>query len=174
MPFTEGTYGWEIQVNNVKSIWLGIVNGGEGEIANLDSLPGTAEGYMLVFGNGGSPVIQHSEHNNKTAVKILGNTKFTSGQMVSFKLQVNSKTLEMKIDGQVAVIATNVECRGSLPYVCMGYTESATLISRYHVPSCNQNDEKYSISWEPDLEVTVESVRKWGKECIYSDFYDSS
>jgi len=49
-----------------------------------------------------------------------------------------------------------------LPYVCMGYMETATLISRYHVPNFDQNDEKYSVSWEPSLEDIVARVRKWG------------
>ncbi len=161
--FIEGTYSWDIRVGNVKSIWLGIVKADKREIQELNSLPGSRGEYVLVFGNGGIPVLQQKRHKQKTVCTIKSNTKFLSGQIVGFKLDMKLKTLEMKIDGQCAVTAANVDCEGCLPYVCMGYNESATLISRYHVPNCDQNDEKYHISWDPSLEEVVMKVRKWGE-----------
>jgi hypothetical protein len=136
--FKEGFHAWSIQVENVRSMWLGIARGVDsGNGVGLGSPPGSEGEYILAFGStdgepislGLSPVIQ----------RLSPNTGFLSGQLVGFELDLNERWLKMSIDGKLLIIAENIDDQGVSPYVCMDYEESAIITSRtaiiFQVPS---------------------------------------
>jgi hypothetical protein len=125
-----GIHTWSLKVENVKSMWVGIARNAE-ENKALDRDPSSVSGedaYLFVFGSDGNQVFI----GQSPTIDSPSGYNFASGQTVKLELDTLRQTLRMYIDGAAApaVTASNVDCRGIRPYVCMDYTESVTLGER--------------------------------------------
>ena len=58
------------------------------------------------------------------------NVSFNSGQIVEFTLDTFRRSLTVTVDGTIVGMARNIEVMGFRPYVCMDYSETATLMRR--------------------------------------------
>ena len=130
--FSQGTYLWTMKLDDVKLIWLGMAN----RLSSLKASdshenchPDKYEGGLVVFGNDGG-FKSSSKTSVSDALTRHGNTKFASGQTVGFLFDVKARSLQMRIDGNLAATVNQVDIEGLRPYVCMGYRESVTVLSQ--------------------------------------------
>jgi hypothetical protein len=124
--FFRGVHTWEIEVQNVNSMWLGISRGVQ-EAGGLGNSPGQHGEFQLYFGSGGGWGHRGSTPN----VETISSGNFGSGQKVKLVLDIGAKSLTMSVNGDVKYICHDVDCAaGVVPYMCSDYTESATIISR--------------------------------------------
>jgi hypothetical protein len=166
---SHGTYFWTIKLEYAKSamVWLGIAQGTWDEKSN--SRPSLYENRILVFGNDGS--VFHSEMSKKLELERHWNTKFVSGQIIGFMLDIPAKTLEMRIDGRLVASVYKVKAvkpqeRDYLrPYVCMGYRESATLLSQHFIDgsyeSVSETHEVQDGPWDIKIMDVIEATSKY-------------
>uniref|UniRef100_A0A7S0M3A1 PARP n=1 Tax=Cryptomonas curvata TaxID=233186 RepID=A0A7S0M3A1_9CRYP len=159
----EGIHKWGIVVQNVKSMWLGIAKG----VLSLDSLPESdvessddSASFVLMFGNGGSTIMSRK---HKKQAEVHNNTKFCSDQLIKFTLNTELETITMKVDGVLAVSVKGVKCKGVYPYVCLGYNESAIVMSRASLTSIKSRDSNQSALNYKDQEVGLNNS-VWNRE----------
>ena len=132
-----GVHSWEIQVENTKqssySMWLGIARGVE-EHDGLGKYPSNEScDYVIAFGSGGSDTKVVAANGIDPSVESVSGHQYNPGQIVRFELDTEARTLQMSVDGVLAVVVSNVEAEGVRPYVCMDYSESALIVSRSFV-----------------------------------------
>ena len=125
-----GIQTWSMKVDNVKSMWVGIARNAE-ENKALDKQPSNVSGedaYLVAFGSDGTTVNVGAS----PSIDSPSGYDFSSGQTVKLELDTLKNRLRMYIDGAVtpAVTASNLDCRGLRPYVCMDYAESVTLVEK--------------------------------------------
>ena len=142
-----GIHRWTVTLDSVEGMWMGIARGVE-EVQALDCNPLTAQERAKEFMNdfkcndfvmiafhsgGGDPHDEESESfcsNRNVQFEILADLSFKSGQTVEFQLDTFMKTLKLKVDGILVVIASDMcNCDGVQPYFCLGCKESITLVS---------------------------------------------
>jgi hypothetical protein len=124
--FEDGTHVWEIEVKEVRSMWLGIARGVK-EASGLGCSP-CQRGDCLCFASGGG-----SQHSGFSPIveTVQSSSGFSSGSKVRFELNIPDKQLQMFVDGSLKYICKNVDCRkGVVPYFCSDYTESAKIVFR--------------------------------------------
>ena len=122
IEFEEGIHCWEVMVDDVESMWLGIARGVE-ESGGLGSYPGQCE-YLLAFHSEGSPDLV----GKLPSIVYFSSPVFSSGQKVGFELNTHQHILKMFVDGELATVSYNVDDRGARPYACMDYSESIELL----------------------------------------------
>jgi hypothetical protein len=168
ITFSKGIYLWTIKLDSVKLVWLGLAMGhfmNEG----VNCRPTAFADSILAFGSDGS---FHSTE--KIELKRVWNTKFGSGQIVGFKVDVHKKKVEMSIDERLVLTVNEFECQDCRPYVCMGYRESATLLSQNIIFESFSTDAAFESfsddfphkGWEPALLDHVEEIREIGNQML--------
>jgi ankyrin repeat protein len=124
-----GIHRWELKVDKVSSMWMGITRGIE-ENNLLDQYPGAAQNfddvYMLVFHSNGGYI----NFGKAATFEVVNQQGYTSGQQISFELDMFRHTLSVKINGKLFFLVSGVDDQGVRPYVCMDYSEAVTLVSR--------------------------------------------
>ncbi len=151
LEFHQGIHTWIIQVENVRAMWLGIARGVE-EKGGLGSAPGNEGDFMLVFSSsdGSATVLGDIE----PVIERISKASFSSCQLIEFELNTFEHCLKVSIDGELAVIARNIDDKGVRPYVCMDYDESATIISRSFVASRSSTvSDEMSVSSASDASI---------------------
>ncbi len=125
--FDADVHQWEIRVENVKSMWLGIARGVAAQGGLGCSARSGCNESLIAFGSSGDVIV----NGRKPAICTPESFNFTSGQVVEFELNINKQKLIVNIDGMVIASVTNVDVSGGVcPYVCMDYAESAIILSR--------------------------------------------
>jgi ankyrin repeat protein len=150
MAFDEGIHTWEIRVQNVQSMWVGIAV--DAERTCFDRPPGyslkcTAMIAFYSNDHGCDPFLfagNGANSNSKEASMRLKNGgekegfylkkrdsvtsfRYTSGQLLGFELDTISKQLKFKINGRLVAVVDNVQQQRFKPFVCMDYFESIEL-----------------------------------------------
>jgi hypothetical protein len=168
--FEEGIHTWEIEVNNTKqtsySMWLGIARGIEdpGQLANY---PGNGIcSYMIALGCGGGDLRLSGK---EPTIENITSHQYSSGQKVKFELDMNEHTLQVSVDGNLALIARNVDDQGVRPYVCMDYSESAFIVSR----TCTRR-RGAEESAPPVSAISAEEVSMALNNSLWSEELDSA
>lgn len=164
--FQEGIHAWNVLVENVSSMWVGISRGVE-EKGYLGSCPVGQGGqddpdfFLLAFHNRG---ITKTSGNFDIKQTILLNYSYCSGQKLSFELDMLRHTLKMAIDGTLAVVVYDVDDRGVRPFICMDYYESVKLLAASSVTISTENDKspwKWDVPLRGDLStLSLELSRK--------------
>ena len=172
--FAEGMiHSWTVRVENVESMWVGIARGEADEIL-LDKDPTAARAeFMLVFHSiDGDPYVVGNE---VTFEADLSELRFDNGQAIEFELDTTLHTLKVRIDGKLRVLATQLDDKNLRPYVCMDYTETATILSRKVSSSAAKKWDNglYSeadralgfdnAKWAPDVDLVLSRLPYSGK-----------
>jgi ankyrin repeat protein len=126
----EGIHFWEVTVENVRSMWIGIARGVEENnlLSSCTTRPGE-DGCLLAFNSsGGYPEVYGSKH---VKIRSIPDSGYMSGDKLTFELDSCRHVLKMRINDVLAVIALDVDDREVRPYVCMDYEESVTLGERF-------------------------------------------
>jgi hypothetical protein len=168
ITFSKGIYLWTIKLESIKLVWLGLAMG-DPINEDVNCRPSAFADGILAFGSDGS---LHSS--GKMELKRIWNTKFGSDQIVGFKVDVNSKRVEMSIDERLVLTVNEFECQNFRPYVCMGYRESATLLSQKFLFESFLADAAFESfshefphkSWEPALLEHIETIREIGIQVL--------
>jgi ankyrin repeat protein len=125
-----GVHEWELMVDNVQSMWVGIARGvSENKLlASGPTRPGD-DGYILVFHSADcrNPTVYGSK---QPKVRSIPNAKYCTGDKLTFQLDTKRHILRLKINGAVVAVVSNVDDIGVRPYVCMDYTESISLVAQ--------------------------------------------
>jgi hypothetical protein len=148
---------WEIRVENVRCMWLGVCSMSSYDNSDLSSHPSQFNGdFLIAFpSNGKNPNISMGGESisvQKPTCKYFHNARFKSGDKITFVLDMSKKELKMKINGILTCISSEIEYPTSTlhPYVCMRYNESATITKREHYKRENEqipdDDNTYSSS----------------------------
>ena len=127
--FEDGVHTWDLHVDNVRAMWVGIARGIE-ENFLLNSYPTRPgeDGCVLAFSNdGGFPVLFGTKN---VTIRSLPDTSYKSGDTITLHLDMRKHILKMKINGMLVVAASNVDDRAVRPFVCMDFTERITLGKR--------------------------------------------
>ncbi len=173
--FHDGIHFWDVWVDNVTSMWLGISNGLE-EHNGLDAPAGLDDSasYLLAFSNRGTITFI-----GKEPFEIRRNQSppgFHSGQLVQFVLDTGAHTLKIKIDNDPEIEVTNIEDLPLRPFVCMDDSESSaslhlrayrvsnTLATQDEVSMLNAATAEDNAFWKDDfnlklLEFVLEGTR---------------
>ena len=125
--FDDGIHTWSIRPDNVTLMYIGIARGVD-EGGGLGLSPGTAGKYMFAFDNSSYDLITIGR---SPSIQRISSTSFSSGQVIELELDTNEHRLKISIDRRLVLIASNIEDKGTYPFVCLAYEESATLESRY-------------------------------------------
>jgi hypothetical protein len=168
ITFSKGIYLWTIKLDSVKLVWLGLAMG-DSTNEGVNCRPGAFADGILAFGSDGS---LHST--GKIELKRIWNTKFGSGQIVGFRVDVHTKRVEMSIDERLVLTVNEFECQNFRPYVCMGYRESATVLSQKIIFESFLTDAAFESfsddfphkGWEPALLEHVETIREIGSQML--------
>ncbi len=126
----EGIHTWRMKLENVQSIWVGIARNAE-ECRALDRFPAHASGediFIFAIGSDGSPIYSGQNH---PSIDYHSSVDLSSCQTVTLELDAYKHCLRLYIDQNASPVmtASNVDCRGVRPYVCMDYEESVTLLN---------------------------------------------
>jgi hypothetical protein len=147
----KGRFTWAVQVTNVQSMWIGITSAlQESELGHHPS--NLTCDFMLAFHNSASPIISgktpilqrpknHRPTNQDGKGKLqeedddqgTARVSFTSGQKIEFELDMDNHSLKVTVDGICLLEALEVYEAGIVPFVCMDYQESVTIVSRYTI-----------------------------------------
>jgi hypothetical protein len=161
----QGIHKWELHVDNVNSLWVGIARNIE-ENKLLGSSPYDLKGndvYVLAFHSSGDETIIHSTDQPKPLID--GRSGFTSNQVVELELNTLHHTLKVFIDGKLELVATRVDDRAVRPYVCMGHLESVRLGARssqlrsWRQSRISHDDWKVSFNNELWREVNEDLIK---------------
>ncbi len=168
--FDEGIHTWEIEVNNTKqtsySMWLGIARGiEEGQLGQYPS-NGICE-YMIALGCGGGDLRLSGK---QPTIENVSSYQYQSGQRVKFELDMNEHTLQISIDGALALIARDVDDQGVRPYVCMDYSESAFILSR----TCTRRKSAEEESKLPVSAISADDVSAALDNSLWTEELDSA
>jgi predicted nuclease of predicted toxin-antitoxin system len=127
-PFKNGIHVWEIVVQNVRSMWVGIA---AGVTQSLDSGPSSSNNcYLVVFHNDGKCPQFKPEIMKNTVVKILSDATFFSGQRIRFRLNIKKKKLSMRVDGTKVASVSELEVEDIRAFVCMDYQHEIAVLER--------------------------------------------
>jgi ankyrin repeat protein len=125
-----GIHQWELSVNDVQSMWIGIARGiSENQlVASSPTRPGD-DGYILAFHS--SDCSRPTFYGNKVPrIRSIPNARYYSGDKLTFQLDTKRHILRLMINGALVAVASNVDDVGVRPYVCMDYTESIFLVDQ--------------------------------------------
>jgi ankyrin repeat protein len=125
-----GIFIWEIVVYNVRSMWLGIASDFKGTFDNPPS--SSSNDYLVVFKNDGRcPLAQFDEKIiRETKVKMISDASFTSGQRIRFKLDLQNRSMTMKVDGTKVASVENIVVEKVQAFVCMDYPNETAVLER--------------------------------------------
>ena len=125
-----GVHEWELMVDNVQSMWVGIARGvSENKLlASGPTRPGD-DGYILVFHSAdcSNPTVSGSK---QPKIRSIPNARYGTGDKLTFQLDTKRHILRLKINGAVVAVVSNVDDIGVRPYACMDYTESISLVGQ--------------------------------------------
>jgi ankyrin repeat protein len=125
-----GIHEWELIVDNVRSMWVGIARGvSENKLlASSPTRPGD-DGYILVFHSSdcSRPTVYGSK---QPKIRSIPNARYSSGDKLTLQLDTKRHILRLKINGAAVVVVSNVDDNGVRPYACMDYTESISMIEQ--------------------------------------------
>ncbi len=103
---------------------LDLASTGTKMAAGLSQSPGSAGDYMLAFGSsGGEPVIIGKQPVFEKHSRI----RFSSGQSIGIEVDRKANTLKVYIDGNLEVIARNIDEGKLIPYICIRDEGSAAI-----------------------------------------------
>jgi hypothetical protein len=124
MVFDGGIHVWSLKVDDVISMWVGIVKGLNNY--SLTQHPGRCEAeFMLAFHNSDSPIIKGGE----PKLDYKSSLNFTSGQILEFELNLIKKSLALRVDGELVCFVLELDVQGVVPYVCMDYEELVQVVT---------------------------------------------
>ena len=128
-PHDHAIITWEIRVENVQSMWLGIAQIEEKDASMFLSCPIETlkgRGHVIAVSCDGEFVgIGEDE------LDYVSDSSFVSGNRIKFELNLLDQRLRIKINDRLALIITvsQIDVINYRPCVCMDYSESATIIS---------------------------------------------
>ena len=106
-------------------------------------------------------------------MRVFSFTSFSSGQVIELELDTNEHRLKISIDRRLVLIASNIEDKGTYPFVCLAYEESATLESRYKkLPQLNSvaaDNRKLGFNnliWTKETDATLADLPITGLNII--------
>jgi ankyrin repeat protein len=125
-----GVHEWELMVENVQSMWVGIARGVSENmlLASGPTRPGD-DGYILVFpwADCSNPTVSGSK---RPKIRSIPNARYGTGDKLTFQLDTKRHILRLKINGAVVAVVSNVDDIGVRPYACMDYTGSISLVGQ--------------------------------------------
>jgi ankyrin repeat protein len=166
-----GIHKWEIKVDKVSSMWMGIARGIE-ENDLLGSYPGNAQYhddvFMLAFQSSGNLI----NCGKQVTVEVAYEQGYSSGQVIAFEIDTFRHTLSVKIDGKSVFLASGIDDRNVRPYICMDYYETAFLVSRHSLVVGDAEHRQSDTSavetawiWEPDPTLgTVDGAGQFARK----------
>ncbi len=166
--FEEGIHFWEVTVENVSSMWIGIARGvAENNLLGSCATRPGEDGCLLAFTSGGGyPEVYGSK---PVKIRSIPESGFTSGDKLTFELDTIRHIFKMRINDVLAVIAMGVDDYRVRPYVCMDYEESTTLGARFS-RVCNSrivgNDELSGLNnslWAEEMDLALKNFLDTGK-----------
>jgi ankyrin repeat protein len=140
----EGIHEWELIVDNVQSMWVGIARGISEHklLASNPTRPGD-DGYLLAFHSldCSNPTVYGSK---KPKSRSLPVARYGSGDKLTLQLDTKRHILRLKINGTVVVVVSNVDDIGVRPYACLDCTESICLLNQTSCVfnACNTGDDE--------------------------------
>jgi hypothetical protein len=107
--------------------------------------------FMLAFRSNGDFI----NHGRRVFVEVSYRQGYSSGQLITFEVDMFLHTLSVKIQERLAFLASGIDDRGVMPYVCMHTNETAMLLSRESLVASNSDpfpDEAIATehTWEVD------------------------
>ncbi len=126
--FEAGVHRWTLKAKNVSSMWAGVA--WHVTEAQLGCSPGgiqNSDWGCIVFGSGSSDVRVFGESAVETT--FFSQSAYSNDQKLDFELDMFAGTLKFSVDGELAVVVSNLEKRELQPYVCMDYSESVELLA---------------------------------------------
>jgi ankyrin repeat protein len=175
-----GVHKWEMKVDRVETMWVGIARGIE-ENGLLGAYPGAAQYsqedfFMLAFQSNGT----FWNYGKLATIEMVYERGYSSGQLIAFELDTFRHTLSVKIDGELAFYASGIDDRGVRPYVCMDYCETVVLISRHSLVAGDADSRpadsvasafEPAWAWEADSALgTVDSVGQFARKRAADSF----
>ena len=124
--FDIGVHKWKLCVKNVRSMWAGVARHVSKD--QLCVYPGQnlfKESTIIAFGSGGDIIIYGVHEFEKS---IFSNFRYSSYMELEFELDTHAQSLSFSIDGKLAYVVSNVNLKGSQPYICMDYYESVEFV----------------------------------------------
>jgi hypothetical protein len=102
------------------------------------------------------------EDDNRSSHSVRGyGIKFTSNQTIEFELDMDARTLKVRVDGVLRAVARNIDVEGVRPYMCMSCFESATILFNSEISSDSMGNTSISADdnerafdnklWSPEL-----------------------
>ena len=125
-----GIHEWELMVENVRSMWVGIARGvSENKLLAASPTRSGDDGYILVFHSSdcSRPTVYGSK---QPKIRSIPKARYGSGDKLTLQLDTKKNILRLKINGAVVVVVSNVDDKGVRPYACMDYTESISMINQ--------------------------------------------
>jgi hypothetical protein len=166
--FDEGVHIWSIRAENVTSMHIGIARGVE-EGDGLGLSPGSTGKYMLALDNSSSEL---TTIGRGPSIQRISGTAFSSGKVVELELDTSQHKLKVGIDGRTVLMLTNIEDKGTFPFICMAYEESATLESRYKclpqvggVAAENRQLGLNNLFWTKETDAALAKLSITGLHC---------
>jgi hypothetical protein len=69
------------------------------------------------------------EEDNRSSNSVGGyGINFTSNQTIEFELDMDERTLKVRVDGGLQAVARNIDSEGIRPFICLGCFESAKIL----------------------------------------------
>ena len=129
--FEPGVHTWEVLVEHVVSMWLGITKASAAEDLPPETFTKTkpeafTKQNTLWFSSGGSA----AWIGIRPTIHIVSNSEYSSGQFIELTLNTCNHSLSMKIDGQLAILASNIDDVDMRACFCMNAAESVKIVSR--------------------------------------------
>jgi hypothetical protein len=174
-----GVHEWEVTVENVYSMWVGIARGVSESnlLATSPSRPGD-NGFVLAFhcSDCRRPTVAGIKQPN---FRSIPNARYGSGDKLTFQLDTKRHILRLKINGALAVVASDVDDVGVRPYVCMDYTESISLGKQVsHVIDLDANNLKnYDTAglnneiWSLETDTLLNEFAREGSNFLFYDTF---
>jgi hypothetical protein len=154
---SQGICCLEFCVQNVKSVWLGICS--ISETVKLAVHPTQSAADLLIAfhssGKESSICLCSGSDDAKAKLESFGGTQYRSGDRICFILNMEKKTLKMKINGVKSYHLNDLSIpeKGILrPFVCMQHNETVTFTRREqrsfkkHSPDSNFGEDKFGTA----------------------------
>jgi hypothetical protein len=170
--FEKGIHTWAISVERVQSMWLGVARAAEGQNLNASPKEWTGD-YLIAFGSDkAEPVVAGGPQ----SLEMDGCFSFQSGQIVEFELDMNQRTLKVKVDGILKCMVRNISDRGVSPYICMCRGETSMLlyssvnnevVSRNEISESDSHIGFDNTQWTMQMDATLWELSDTGNSHFY-------
>ena len=124
--FQDGVHTWEIQLQSVHNIMVGIARDIDEKMLSGQS-SSSGQGCILAFCGGQAPVIIGNE--SVQVVRKIDNFQFNERDLIRIDLDMRKHALSLRVNGILAWVASNVDVSSVRPYISMN-RGTAILISQ--------------------------------------------